>query len=571
MSIVDQITTFRMTVGKETEAVVVNIQITNASPLYAALLGRISDENVVARIWAHDATVWSRNQDEIVNRLSWLDLPESMQSRIPRITAFVDAVRHDEYTHAVVLGMGGSSLAPDVFARMFDAKRGFPQLRVLDSTHPEAVRQATAQLPLEHTLFIVTTKSGTTGETLALFRYFYRQLAALGRSVPVGNHFVAITDPNTPLVSLASSHGFRDIFLNDPNLGGRYSALSFFGLIPAALLGIDLEALLQNARDTAQLCSAEIPDTDNPAVQLGALLAASALSGHDKATLLLSEQISPLADWIEQLIAESTGKQGKGIVPVLETVQGDSFASSRDRAVFAIRVGEDPTQDSQVRRLAQIGLPIAQVCLDSIRDLPGQFFVWEFATAVACHILGVHPFNQPNVESAKQWARNAVEESRTTGHRLDSSSQPISLDVCSQFLADIAPGDYVAIHAYLPPSQPLTEALQSLQIALRASTSAAVTIGYGPRFLHSTGQLHKGDRGNGHFIQLVSSSLPDVAIPDSAGSDASSLTFGALITAQAVGDRQALTAAGRPVLTLSVGDDPEEQIRLMARALESSE
>lgn len=529
------------------------LRMIHPTAIYHDTLDRIATERIISRIWARDHTVWASEPEEIVNRLGWLDLPTTMTTQVQRIDAFVDSVLTDGYTHAVLLGMGGSSLAPDMLSRIFGTQQpGSLTLQILDSTHPIAVQQMADLIPIDKTLFIVSTKSGTTSETLSLFRTFYQHAVTAVGEDNAGDHFIAITDPESPLIKIATDHAFREIFLNDPTLGGRYSALSLFGLIPAALLGLDIDALLQQAQSAADQCGPQTTTSDNPAAQLGAFLGACASEGRDKATFLLSEDIAPLGDWIEQLIAESTGKNGKGIVPVLEPVTSDSPNYSKDRAFIAIRTGEDVQQEATVRSLSEQGKPVLQIELANLFEIAGQFYIWEFATAIACHLLGVHPFNQPNVESAKQLARDMADESRRTGRSPQLPSQPISQNEITSFLSVVAEGDYVAIHAYLPPTPKLTDTLQRLQMSIRDRYRVAVTVGYGPRFLHSTGQLHKGDRGNGHFIQLVSSAMPEVAIPDTADAADSSLSFGSMITSQALGDRLALENVNRPVCTLSV-------------------
>jgi len=544
------------------------LRVSNPSRTYEGILSRISGANIIPRIWAHDYTVWDSSPEEITNRLGWLQLPESMVSQLPRINEFVKSVRTEGFTHAVLLGMGGSSLAPDMLRRVFGTQEGYLQLQVLDSTHPGAVSEVAQDHSNKKTLFIVATKSGTTSETLSLFRYFYQSVTNQLGTRDAGDRFIAITDPGTPLVEIASQHGIRDVFLNNPNLGGRYSALSLFGLIPAALLGLDIDTFLRAARSCAEQCSAISP-ASNPAVQLGSMLGAWALEGRDKVVFLLSERIAPLRDWIEQLIAESTGKQGKGIVPVLEMLLRDSKSYGQDRVFVAISLKDDPQIDSIVGKLSNQGQPIVQIELSSLYEMAEQLYVWEFATTIACHVLGVHPFNQPDVESAKRLARDMADESRRTGTLPQLASESLRHEEISSFLADVAPSDYVAIHAYLPPTRDLTEALQSLQLSIRERFEVSVTLGYGPRLLHSTGQLHKGDRGNGHFIQLVSEVMPLVPIPDSLGSADSSLFFGALITAQAVGDRKALENGDRPVVTLSVGVPASGMIHDVATSLAS--
>ncbi|MBE0636760.1 glucose-6-phosphate isomerase [Candidatus Bipolaricaulota bacterium] len=545
------------------------IRLINPLPEYRDVLERITNEDVVSRIWSHDYTVWDSSPEEIANRLGWLKLPCTMTSQVPRIATFAASICAEGFTHAALLGMGGSSLAPDMLSRVFGSQCGFLPLQILDTTHPQTVRQLAEDLAEEKSLFIVATKSGTTSETLALFRFFYQRVAHALGSDEAGSRFIAITDPGTPLVKLASQHAFREVFLNDPDLGGRYSALSLFGLVPAALLGLDVDALLYEAQSVASQCAPAMPIAKNPASQLGLFLGTCALAGLDKATLLLSKKISPLGDWIEQLLAESTGKGGKGIVPIIETLPERTKSWSHDRVFVAIRLGEDSEQDAIVDALAEQGRPVMQISLDAVSEVAGQFYLWEFATAIACHILGVHPFNQPDVESAKQLARTMAEESRQTGQRPQLESKTLSVSDMRAFLIDVRPSDYVGIHAYLPPTQDLTDALHVLQAAIRDHYGVAVTVGYGPRFLHSTGQLHKGDRGNGRFLQLVSASMPLVDIPDSPDSQTSSLGFGALIIAQAAGDCAALENSCRPVVTFRVAADASESIRDIAMALGS--
>ena len=543
------------------------VQIDNAPATYQEALTRMAIEKIIPRIWEHDHTVWAPDPEEIANRLGWLHLPTTMGSQIQRIEEFAHSIREGGFTHVVLLGMGGSSLAPDLLSRVFGTESGQLTLSILDSTHPAAVQRIADDIPIDKTLFIVATKSGTTSETLSLFRTFYlRAVKAVGRN-HAGSHFIAITDPGSPLVELADVHAFRDVFLNDPNLGGRYSALSLFGLIPAALLGLNIHEFLHVAHSAAETCAPDVALPANPSAQLGTFLGTCATEGRDKATFLLPKAIAPLDDWIEQLIAESTGKDGKGIVPVLETSASDATVFNKDRAFIAIRVGEDPLQDVAVRSLIEQGEPVLQIELADLFEIAGQFYLWEFATAIACHILGVHPFNQPNVESAKQLARDMADESRRTSKPPQLQGAPISHEEITSFLGAIPEGDYVAIHAYLPPTPELTDALQRLQISIRDRYRVAVTVGYGPRFLHSTGQLHKGDRGNGHFVQLVSATMPEVAIPDTADSADSSLSFGSMITSQALGDRRALENGNRPVLTLTADTAEAEIIQTVARSL----
>jgi glucose-6-phosphate isomerase len=545
------------------------MQITsiNAQSSYQGTVSRISVEHVVPRIWAGDHTLWSSSPRDIANRLGWLHLPNAMISHMPRIRRFGDSVREDGFTHAVLLGMGGSSLAPDVLARVFGTRKGYPELHVLDSTHPGAVQNVADDTLDKKTLFIVATKSGTTTETLSLYRYFSLRMTEMLGADCAGERFIAITDPDSPLVKWASQLTLREIFLNDPNLGGRYAALSLFGLVPAAVLGLDVEAFLRTAQTMSEQCSPTIAAEDHPAVQLGSALGTWAQEGRDKATFFLSKPIEALGDWIEQIIAESTGKEGKGIVPVLEASLGIAPSYGKDRAFIILSVDDDPVMRSIESQLVDWGQPVIRIDIRNTSELAEQFYLWEFATTIACHVLGVHPFNQPNVEATKQWSRVMTDEFRQTGKRPLSAQVPLDGRVLSEFLDSLRPGDYVGIHAYLPPSEDLTAALQTLQATIRDRYSIAVTVGYGPRFLHSTGQLHKGDRGNGHFIQILPEDMPSIPIPDSAGSPDSSLSFDALTMAQAVGDRRALEEAKRPVITLAAPAPHEVHLLALSSCL----
>ena len=539
------------------------IRIDNVPASYDGLTATFRREHGLPRIWAHDYAVWKPTPREITNRLGWLHAPFSMVGDVERLRSFAEAIRSDGFRHVLLLGMGGSSLAAETFARIFGAAPGFPSLTVLDSTHPQAVSDVERRLDLSRTLIVVSTKSGTTAETLSLFRYLYGRLLEAGRPSP-GSRFVAITDPGSPLVDLAADCGFRETFLNDPNIGGRYSALSLFGLVPAALLGIDIERLLERARAAAVRCASDDPQEPNPAAQLGLLLAACALDGRDKATFLLSPEIAAFGDWVEQLIAESAGKEGVGILPVIGEPIGSVEAYGDDRIFVVLASPRASREEKAIAKLGRTGNPIVHIQLEDPYELGEQLFVWEIAIAIAGHVLKINPFDQPNVESAKILARRAIDAFRRTGSLPPSESVPLSVDPLCRALDGAAPPTYCALQAYLPPSDALTGAFAALQGAVRDRFGVATTFGYGPRFLHSTGQLHKGDGGHGRFVQFVGEHADDRAIPDEAGSGSSSLTFGTLISAQAAGDRQALLEAGRPVTTLAVPADPTDAIRRIA-------
>ncbi len=530
-----------------------------------AALAEIVEERVLARIWAHDHTVWKPEPTEITNRLGWLHTAEVMLENLPRLHGLVDDVHAAGYTNALLLGMGGSSLAPEVFCRIFGVRDGYLDLAVLDSTDPGAVLATVEQLDLSKTLFIVATKSGGTVETLSFFKFFYNQVAGTVGADEAGTHFIAITDAGSKLDHLARQHGFRTTFRNDPNIGGRYAALSFFGLVPAALIGVDLEELLNRALTMACNCeSCNCPVVgDNYGGRLGAIMGELANAGRDKVTLITSPAFGSFGDWVEQLIAESTGKQGKGILPVVGEPVGAPGIYGDDRLFVYLRLPGDDTHDAAVQALEDAGHPVLRLHLDDLYDLGGQFFLWEMATVVAGSLLGINPFDQPNVEAAKVLARRTVAEYQEKGALPTGEFAPLTNEALEQFLAlpqtgektaDL-PRSYIALQAFVQPVPETDAALLALRERLRDRTRLATTVGYGPRFLHSTGQLHKGDAGNGLFIQFTADDLQDIPIPDEAGSSDSAMTFGVLKTAQALGDWQALLAAGRRVIRFHLGDD----------------
>jgi glucose-6-phosphate isomerase len=494
-----------------------------------------------------------------------------MKADIPRLERLSQNLRSEGFTHALLLGMGGSSLAPEVFRETFGVREGYLDLAILDSTDPGAVAAHRERLDLAKTLFIVATKSGGTVETLSFFKYFFNQVAEAFGADRAGEHFVAITDPGSKLVDIAQRFGFREIFLNDPNIGGRYSALSYFGLVPASLVGVDTTKLLDRAM--VAVCNCDGCNSpaygDNLGAQLGAIMGTLTEAGRDKLAFILSPEISAFGDWVEQLIAESTGKDGKGILPVVGETVGAPESYADDRLFVHLRFDDDDTDEETVQALQAAGHPLVRLNLKDLYDLGGQFFLWEMATAVAGHLLGINPFDQPNVESAKTLARQMVAAYQERGElperppsltadgiKVYSDLQVDTLEeVLKAFLDQAQPGSYLALQAYLNPTADTDAAIQTLRTRLRDHTRMAVTSGYGPRFLHSTGQLHKGDAGLGLFIQLTADSPLDIDIPDEAGSGASSISFGVLESAQALGDRQALQKRNRCVIQFHLGGD----------------
>ena len=527
--------------------------------LFNKAFEELKQERVVERIWKKDFSVWSDQPTEITNRLGWLFSPKVTLKALEEINEFVNDVKEDGFTNVLLMGMGGSSLAPEVFSLTFRAKDGYPQLDVLDSTDPDAVLESDKKLSARKTLFIVSTKSGGTVETLSFMKYFYNKTLKKYGVEEAGKRFVAITDSGSILEKIAKELGFRKIFLNDPNIGGRYSALSFFGIVPAALLGIDIEMLLQRALEVAD--NSKI--SNSLGGKLGVAMGELSKHGRDKLTFVMSQQVSFFGAWIEQLIAESTGKKGKGILPVDGESHEEPEYYSDDRLFVYIHLKNDERERKVVDKFLSAGNPVIELILDDLYDLGEQYFIWEIATAVAGWRIGIQPFDQPDVESAKVAARQMVKEYQEKGELPkqnavlkdenitlygDIKANSISEAISNFFADSLTEGSYLALQAYIKPGKDSLDLLQELRTRIHKKYKIAVTTGYGPRFLHSTGQLHKGDAGKGLFIQFTSSSQNDLAIPDNPGEDKSSITFGILKSAQALGDRQALIDKGRKVL-----------------------
>jgi len=527
-------------------------------------LAILSDKNIISRIWNHDHTVWKPDPAEISNRLGWLDVIDSMHKETPRIQALANDLRREGYREVLLLGMGGSSLAPEVFSRTFKSSNGL-KLSVLDSTDPGAVLAAAEGLDLGKTLFIVATKSGGTVETLSFFKYFYNQVVGALGDDRAGEHFIAITDPGSKLVDIAERYNFREIFLNDPNIGGRYSALSFFGLVPATLSGVDVPKLLKRAQAAANLCQSQVPIKENPGAVLGSILGLLAKIGRDKVTFVASQAIATFPNWIEQLIAESTGKEAKGILPIAGEPLGSPEVYREDRLFVHLALGDDPALTMELRKLADAGHPVLRLQLEDEYDLGAQFFIWEFATVIASCFLKINPFDQPNVESAKVLAREMVTSYSETGVLPESETSDPSPEILAEFLNSANPGDYVAFQAYVQPTPEIEATLQELRLETRDHYKIGTTLGFGPRFLHSTGQLHKGDAGNGLFVQFTSQRPQDTDIPKEAGSSDSNMTFGTLKFAQALGDAQALRDASRRVISIPLGENPESTIQQLRK------
>jgi glucose-6-phosphate isomerase len=459
-----------------------------------------------------------------------------MRAEVPRLRAFASEIARD-FRRVALLGMGGSSLAPLVFRDAFGAATRHPSLTVLDSTDPAAVTDVAAASTAQ-TLYLVSSKSGTTLETDCLFRYFWeRQPAGEG-----GSRFVAITDPGTPLARLADERRFRRAFLNPPDIGGRYSALSYFALVPAALLGVDVARLLDRAQTMAQACAAEVPPTANPALRLGAALGEAALTGRAKVTLSLPREIATFGLWLEQLIAESTGKEGKGLVPITDEPLSSPDVYDADRLFIAFTVA-DQHDDAVTARLAALeaaGHPVVRIALTDRYDLGRELFRWPFAVAVAGAVLGINPFDQPDVAVAK----NNTDAVLARGSAA-TDSPPATPAELERFLQDVEPADYLGLLVYLPPTPGNDRRLTALRQRLRERFRATVTVGYGPRYLHSTGQLHKGGPAGARFVVIAAPAAADAPIPGKP------FTFGQLEAAQAAADLLALRERGRAVVRVN--------------------
>jgi transaldolase/glucose-6-phosphate isomerase len=519
-------------------------------------LREAEEAGVAKRIWRKDASLWKSDDashKQIRNSLGWLTVPDEMIGVAGELIEFADVIRRRGFKHVMVCGMGGSSLCPEVLARTFGRQNGFPELLVLDSTDPDVIARFRDQIDVDHSLFVIASKSGTTTEPTVFYKYWYDELSK--RREDPGENFIAITDPGSPLVETAGKLGFQRTFLNQADIGGRYSALSYFGMTPAALMGIDIRKFLERAKQAEQECSSVMPAASNDALKLGTILGECANAGRDKLTLLLDPQIETLGLWIEQLIAESTGKEGKAILPVAGEPLGEPSSYDDDRVFVAVTVG-DVADDTklQLDRLAGAGHPIIQRTLTDIYDLGAEFFVWEFATACAGWRLGINPFDQPNVQEAKDATRELLNEFTKTG-KLPDEEKPVADDdaVRSQLHA-LKPHDYVAFLNYIEETPETDRAFQELRTAVRDRTKCATTVGYGPRFLHSTGQLHKGGPDSGVFIQISADDKVDFPVPGEPYS------FSILKQAQALGDFRALASRGRRVIRIDLGGDAQARL-----------
>ena len=546
-----------------------------------AAVREAQEQQVVKRIWRKDASLWKTDpqaQDNIRSSLGWVTVSDEMLGVADELMEYGEIIRQRGFQHVMVCGMGGSSLCPEVLRRSFGHQPEFPELIVLDSTDPDFIASLARRIDVERTLFVVASKSGSTIEPTTFYKFWYDYLKK--RNPSAGQNFIAITDPGSPLVDTASQLNFQRIFLNQADIGGRFSALSYFGMVPAALAGLDIRRLLSRAKTAEQSCSPVMSLQSNPGLQLGAALSEAVAAGRDKLTLVIDEQISSLGLWIEQLVAESTGKEGKGILPVAGESLDDPSVYGSDRLFVSISIGSgDDAISHKLDALGAAGFPVVRRTLGDVYDLGAEFFVWEFATACAGWRLAINPFDQPDVQLAKQATSDVLivfkqQKQLPTHTQLakddlltlfvdDEGERPIHSDAVASVLGShiekIKPGDYIAVLAYVEETAETEKLLQQLQKVLRDKTRCAATTGYGPRYLHSTGQLHKGGPNSGVFLEITANDETDFPIP---GEDYS---FSVLKQAQAFGDFRALARKGRRVLGVDIGNNG---VKALSRLLE---
>ena len=560
----------------------INERLTASLGKYAdavsAAIREAEKADVMRRVWRKDAALWKTeeaHQKVIKNSLGWLNVAGQMIGVEDDLISFADRIRNGRGFRSVVLcGMGGSSLAPEVLRRTFGRREGYPELLVLDSTDPDTVAEFRDRVDVEHTLFVIASKSGTTTEPLMFYRYWYDQVSRVKENP--GENFVAVTDPGTKMESDATRDRFKRIFLNPPDIGGRYSALSYFGMVPAALMGVDIRKLLDRAERVMHACSQVVPAADNPAARLGAIIGECARAGRDKLTIVADPRVASFGLWVEQLVAESTGKEGAGVIPVAGEPLGGPSAYGDDRLFVSIAVGRpDSETESKLKALEAAGHPVVYRTLNDAYDLGEEFFLWELATAFAGWRLGINPFDQPNVQESKDATRELLDAFRRDG-RLQEQGVLAAEGGLTLYADDVtraalpsgsvaealrahlrraSAGDYVALLDYFEESEDVEAVVRQIRTHLRDATRCATTTGYGPRFLHSTGQLHKGGPASGLFLQITAADARDVEIPGEP------FTFSTLKQAQALGDFRSLSTRGRRAVRVEIGADVAAGLR----------
>lgn len=522
------------------------------------------------RFWEKDPTLWfPKPQPEIANRMGWLDLFEPMHEQLRPMMDFADGAHNEGFRNILLLGMGGSSLAPEVFQNTFGRIEDYPELLVLDSTHPDAIAAIESRIDLTRTIFIISSKSGTTIESQSLFFYFWHKIAE--KRPDAGKQFAVITDPGTPLEKMAQDRGFRKIFAGPPDVGGRYSALTVFGLAPASAIGIDAHSLLDRGWDMAGASASYLLEEENACLHLGAALGEMSLAGRDKVTFITSPSLRFFPDWLEQLLAESTGKNGKGLIPIVGEDPEQAWVYRKDRLFVYYTMDGDNTTELEpiIKSLEAAEHPIIHIKVRDRYDLGQEIFRWEMAVAAAGAVLGIHPFDQPDVQLAKELARQAMEQKSARGGKIDrGEAETIPVDhkivaakAVDALLASARLGDYFSIQAYLAPSKINDEMLHEFRMMIRDRLKLATTMGWGPRFLHSTGQLHKGGPNSGIFIQLIDEPSRNLPAPET------NYNFASLIQAQALGDFRALKQRGRRILRISLGQDTQKGLQQLIELL----
>ena len=564
-----------------------NIQSSLSESLTSGLQAALADwkqNGKLDRLWSHDASLWTG--DDEAKWLGWLDIVSREMADLPTLKALTADVREAGFEFCLLLGMGGSSLCPEVLALTYGKQPGMPALHIVDSTDPAQVAAALAAVKLEKTVCIVASKSGSTLEPNILKDYFFDEMKKAVGAEKAGSHFIAITDPGSKMETVAKADGFWRIFYGDPAIGGRFSALSKFGLVPAAVMGLDLDRFLAAAAKGVE--GAKTKDLDaNAAVQLGLILGMGHNIGRDKITFFTSPEIFDLGAWMEQLIAESTGKLGRGITPVDRETIGAPAVYGDDRIFAYLRLesGDNAHLDAGVKALEEAGQAVVRFDISDLYDLPEQMFTWEFAVAVAGSVMGINTFNQPDVEAAKVATRELTSEYEKTGKLAEATplvetdgikvyadekyaaklgKQADAASYIKAHLRQIKTNDYFATLAYIQNDHEHEAAIQGFRMKVRDAKRVATCLGFGPRFLHSTGQDYKGGPNTGVFLQITADHAMDVAIPGA------KYTFGVVIDAQAAGDLTVLEDRGRRALRVHLGKDVAAGLKTLAGLVEAA-
>lgn len=561
-----------------------NLQVHLPAPLQSAVEGTLKDwqtNDKVARLWKGDTSLWSGTDED--KWLGWLRITEAQIAALPQLNALRDDAAG--FKHALLLGMGGSSLCPEVLKITFGQQPGHPEMHVNDSTDPAQIRAVERQIDIASTLFIVASKSGSTLEPNIFKQYFFDRAQQVSGKEKAGQQFIAITDPGSKMQQVAENDRFRHIFAGLPSIGGRYSALSNFGMAPAAVMGLDVARLLERTSIMVKACGAGVPADQNPGVMLGIILGTLCNHGRDKVTIIPSPGIADLGAWLEQLLAESTGKQGKGLIPVDREQLGASQVYGNDRLFVYLRLkdGADATQDSQVEALRSAGQPVVRIDVDGVYDIGQEFFRWEIATATAGAIIGINAFNQPDVEASKIVTRELTTEYEKNGKLPEEkplleeggiklftdernaaalrtrSGAPFTLaGFIRAHLSQLSPGDYFALLGYIQMNAEHEEALQAIRHVVRDKRRVATVLGFGPRFLHSTGQAYKGGPNSGVFLQITCDDANDLPVPEQ------KYTFGVVKAAQARGDFSVLADRKRRALRVHLPADVKSGLEKLA-------